>query len=104
MVRRCHRADHLRRPSPGETTPPALVAKLFAAKPGVVVTATAAAGSYVAQLDEVQAPEAPSPSAVAEISDGLSRGMRADLATEFTAALRARYPVEIHREAVDKLF
>ena len=94
----------LRRPSPGETTPPALVAKLFAAKPGEVVTATDAAGSYVAQLDEVQAPEAPSPSAVAESSGDLSRGMRADLATEFTAALRARYPVEIRREAVDKLF
>ena len=94
----------LRQASPGETTSPALVAKLFAAKPGEVVTATDAAGSYVAQLDEVQAPEAPSPSAVAEISGGLSRGMRADLATEFTAALRARYPVEIRREAVDKLF
>jgi peptidyl-prolyl cis-trans isomerase D len=94
----------LRRTSPGETTPPALVAKLFAAKPGEVVTATDAAGSYVAQLDEVQAPEAPSQSDTADVLRDLTRGIRNDLATEFTQALRARYPVDIRREEVDRLF
>jgi peptidyl-prolyl cis-trans isomerase D len=94
----------LRRPSRGETTPPALVAKLFAAKPGEVVTATDAAGSYVAQLDEVKTPETPSQSAAADVSRDLDQGMRTDLDAEFTQSLRARFPVEIRREEVDRLF
>jgi peptidyl-prolyl cis-trans isomerase D len=93
-----------RRPGRDDTTSPALVAKLFAAKTGEVVTAADAAGSYVAQLDEVQTPEAPSGSATAEVSRDLDQGMRADLAVEFTQALRARFPVEIRREAFDRLF
>jgi peptidyl-prolyl cis-trans isomerase D len=93
-----------RRPGRDDTTSPALVAKLFAAKPGEVVTAADAAGSYVAQLDEVQTPEAPSQSATAEVSRDLDQGMRTDLAVEFTQALRARFPVEIRREAFDRLF
>jgi peptidyl-prolyl cis-trans isomerase D len=87
-----------------QTTPPALVAKLFEAKPGEVVTATDAAGSYVAQLEEVQAEENPSRSATADLSRELNQGMRADLTAELTQALRARFPVEIRREAVDRLF
>jgi peptidyl-prolyl cis-trans isomerase D len=94
----------LRRPGRDETTSPALVAKLFAAKPGEVVTAADAAGSYVAQLDEVRTPETPSQSATAEISGDLNRGMRNDLTAEFTQALRARFPVEIRRETLDRLF
>jgi peptidyl-prolyl cis-trans isomerase D len=87
-----------------QTTPPVLVAKLFEAKPGEIVTATDAAGSYVAQLGEVQIEENPSKSAMADLSLELSQGVQADLATEFTQALRARFPVEIRREAVDQLF
>jgi peptidyl-prolyl cis-trans isomerase D len=87
-----------------ETTPPALVAKLFEAKPGEVVTAADAAGSYVAQLDEVRAEENPSKSATADLSVELSQAMRTDLDAEFTQALRTRFPVEIRREAVDRLF
>ena len=94
----------MRRPTPDQTTSPTLVAKLFAAKPDEVVTATDASGSYVAQLDEVKTPEAPSQSDTADILRDLNQGMRTDLAAEFTQALRERYPVEIRREAVDKLF
>jgi peptidyl-prolyl cis-trans isomerase D len=94
----------LRRPARGDTTSPALVAKLFAAKPGEVVTATDADGSYVAQLDEVQPQETPSQDATAEASRDLNQQMQTDLSAEFTQALRARYPVEIRREAVDRLF
>ena len=47
----------MRHPSGDDAVPPALVSKLFAAKPGEVVTASDTAGSYVAQLDEVQRPE-----------------------------------------------
>jgi peptidyl-prolyl cis-trans isomerase D len=93
-----------RRPARGDTTSPALLAKLFAAKPGEVVSAADAAGSYVAQLDEVKTPEPPSESAAAEVSRDLNQGMRTDLEAEFTHALRARFPVEIRREEVDRLF
>jgi len=93
-----------RQPGRDDTTSPALVAKLFAAKPGEVVTAADAAGSYVAQLDEVQPPETPSQNATAEASRNLNQGMRTDLSVEFTQALHARFPVEIRREAVDRLF
>jgi peptidyl-prolyl cis-trans isomerase D len=98
----------LRRPSGVDaklqTTPPALVAKLFEAKPDEVVIIADAAGSYVAQLGEVQIEETPSQSATADLTLELNQGMRADLTAEFTQALRARFPVEIRREAVDRLF
>jgi peptidyl-prolyl cis-trans isomerase D len=94
----------LRQPVRGDTTSPALVAKLFTAKPGEVVTAADADGSYVGQLDEVQAPETPSQGATEEVSRNLNQGMGTDLQAEFTQALRARFPVEIRREAVDRLF
>jgi peptidyl-prolyl cis-trans isomerase D len=84
--------------------PPVLVDKLFAAKPGEVITASDAAGSYVAQLDEVQRPENPPQSATADFSRQLDAGQRTDLGEEFTQALRARFPVEIHHEVLDKLF
>ncbi len=87
-----------------QTTPPALVAKLFAAKPDEVVIAADAAGSYVAQLGEVQVEETPSKSATVDLSLELNQGMRTDLVAELTQALRSRFPVEIRREAVDRLF
>jgi peptidyl-prolyl cis-trans isomerase D len=93
-----------RQPGQDNAVPPALVAKLFAAKPGEVVTASDATGSYVAQLDEVQKPENASQTAAADLARELDAGQRADLAEEFTQALRARFPVEIHRQVLDKLF
>jgi peptidyl-prolyl cis-trans isomerase D len=93
-----------RHPGQNSPVPPVLVDKLFAAKPGEVITASDAAGSYVAQLDEVQRPENPPQSATADFSRELDAGQRADLGEEFTQALRARFPVEIHHEVLDKLF
>jgi peptidyl-prolyl cis-trans isomerase D len=87
-----------------QKTPPALVAKLFEAKPDEVVVAADAAGSYVAQLGEVQIEETPSKSATANLLLDMNQGMRSDLTAEYTEALRARFPVEIRREAVDRLF
>src|SRR6202011_636015 len=46
-----------RRPEQGSTVSPAVVAKLFAAKPGEVITADDANGAYVAQLKEVKPPD-----------------------------------------------
>jgi peptidyl-prolyl cis-trans isomerase D len=93
-----------RRPARDDTTSPALVAKLFAAKTGEIVTATDPAGAYVAQLAEVRSPEAPSPSDTADVATNLNRAMGTDLQVEFNQALHARFPVEIKREAIDRLF
>jgi peptidyl-prolyl cis-trans isomerase D len=84
--------------------PPAIVDKLFAAKPGGVVTVADASGSYVAQLTKVEAPQTTSKSATAELSREVTAGIQGDLADEYTHALRARFPVEIHRETLDRLF
>jgi peptidyl-prolyl cis-trans isomerase D len=83
---------------------PALVAKLFLAKPGEVVTASDEIGSYVAQLDEISRPEDVSQTVTAGLSNELDTEQKADLAEEFTQALRARFPVEIHREVLDRFF
>ena len=93
-----------RHPENDSAVPPVLVGKLFAAKPGEVVTASDATGSYVAQLDEVQRPEEVSQTAAAGLSRELDNAQQVDLAEEFTRALRARFPVEIHREALDRYF
>jgi peptidyl-prolyl cis-trans isomerase D len=84
--------------------PPALISKLFAAKKGDVVTATDGSGAYVAQLKEIQVPENPSDEAIAGLSQQLAGEARADAAGEFTEALRRRYPVEIKRDALDRMF
>ena len=84
--------------------PPALVDKLFAAKPGGIVTASDATGSYVAQLTKVDEPQAASKDAAADLTREVTNGIQADLADEFTRSLRARFPVEIHRETLDHLF
>jgi peptidyl-prolyl cis-trans isomerase D len=93
-----------RHPENDTAVPPALVGKLFAAKPGEVVTASDASGSYVAQLDEVQRPEEVSQTAAAGLSHELDTAQQVDLAEEFTRALRAHFPVEIRREALDRYF
>ena len=93
-----------RHPGQNSPVPPVLVDKLFTAKPGEVITGSDAAGSYVAQLDEVQKPENPPQSATASLSHELDTGQQADLAEEFTQALRSRFPVEINHDVLDKLF
>jgi peptidyl-prolyl cis-trans isomerase D len=93
-----------RRPGRDDPVPPALVGKLFAAKPGEVVTASDVTGSFVAQLDEVQRSDDVSSTATADLSRQIAAGQQAGLGEEFTQALRARFPVEIHREVLDKLF
>ncbi len=84
--------------------PPALVDELFAAKPGGVVTASDATGSYVAQLTKIEEPQATAKDAAANLSREVTAGIQADLGDEFTRALRTRFPVAIHREALDRLF
>jgi len=87
-----------------QTVPPALVAELFAAKPGDVVTVTEATGAYIAQLKEIQPPEAMSEEAATGLSDQLAGEARAGVAGQFTEALRQRFRVEIQREVLDRMF
>jgi peptidyl-prolyl cis-trans isomerase D len=84
--------------------PPALVDKLFAAKPGGVVTASDATGSYVAQLTKVEEPQPAAKGATASLSREVTAGIQSDLAEEYTRALRANFPVEIYRDTLDRLF
>jgi peptidyl-prolyl cis-trans isomerase D len=84
--------------------PPALVDELFAAKPGGGVTASDATGSYVAQLTKIEEPQATAKDVTANLSREVTTGIQADLGDEFTRALRTRFPVEIHRETLDRLF
>ena len=93
-----------RHPENDTAVPPTLVGKLFAAKPGEVVTASDATGSYVAQLEDVKRPENVSQTAAAGLSHELDTAQQVDFAEELTRALRAHFPVEIHREALDRFF
>lgn len=87
-----------------QTVPPPLIAKLFAAKPGDVVTASDENGAYTAQLKEIQSPESVPETAATELSDHLASEARSDIAGEFSEGLRRRFPVEINREALDRMF
>ncbi len=93
-----------RRPQPNGTVPPALVAKLFAAKQGATVALDDDSGAYVAQLNEIKDPGKPDETQAAPLAAQLGQAMRLDLADEFTAALKNRYPVKIDHAAVDKAF
>ena len=84
--------------------PPALVAKLFAAKPGEVVSATDATGGYVAQLKDIQVPETVPDDEAAKLTTQIAGEMRLDVAGEFTQGLRRRFPVDIKHDELDRLF
>jgi peptidyl-prolyl cis-trans isomerase D len=94
--------------APGQNAPPGLppdlIAKLFAAKPGEIVTASEATGAYTAQLKEIQVPETVPDEAAAKLSEQLAGEAKVGAAGEFTGALRHRYPVEIQRDALDRMF
>jgi peptidyl-prolyl cis-trans isomerase D len=83
--------------------PAALVAKLFAVKPGAVVTAADGTGSYVARLSAIQEPQT-AKAATAELSREIGAALQADIGEEFTRALRTHFPVEIRSETLDRLF
>ena len=61
-------------------------------------------GAYVAQLDQIKDPGAPTPALAAQLANELTRSMKLDLAGEFTAALRQRFPVKIDQAAIDRAF
>jgi peptidyl-prolyl cis-trans isomerase D len=93
-----------RTPEPGQSFPPALVGKLFAAKPGASVFVADESGGYAAQLKEVQVPPTIPEDEAKKLATQLTGAMRLDVAGEFTQGLRRRYPVEIKRDELDRLF
>lgn len=86
------------------TVSPALVSKLFAGKLGAAVTAEDAKGAYVAVIKEIKVPDAPTDVEAAPIASDLTNHLKLDVATEFTEALRARYPVKLERDVIERAY
>lgn len=93
-----------RHPTPGEKVPPALAAKLFAGKEGDIVTIAEPTVAYTAQLKAIQSPKTVPDAAAAQLSEQLAREQQADIAGSYTDALKQRFPVEIDRDALNRMF
>jgi peptidyl-prolyl cis-trans isomerase D len=93
-----------RTPQTGQSFPPTLVSRLFAAQPGETIFVADESGGYVAQLKEVQATPTVPEDEAARLAQQLANEMRLDLAGEFAQGLRRRYPVEIKRDELDRMF
>ena len=84
--------------------PPALVAKLFEAKPGQAVTAPAGDSVMVAQSPRSSRPIPPRTRRRCSSSRASSaRRMQSDLFSEFDQALRRQFPVEVNQTNLDRL-
>ncbi|WP_298372635.1 peptidylprolyl isomerase [Azospirillum sp.] len=82
-----------------------LVAKLFAAKPGEVVSGTSADSQIVARLREIIPVDPAAPDAsFGPLETSVNQGVESDLMAQFGNALRVRYPVQIHRQRIDQFF
>ncbi|HZT90171.1 MAG TPA: peptidyl-prolyl cis-trans isomerase [Stellaceae bacterium] len=93
-----------RQQQPGGAVPPGLVGKLFQAKEGETVTFNDPTGAYVAQLKQIQVPETtPAPEAKA-LTGKLDQALQAELASQFVQGLRKRFPVDIKRDVIDRMF
>ena len=93
-----------RTPETGQSFPPSLVTKLFAAKPGKAVSVADKSGGYAAQLKDVQAPQTIPENEATKLATQIAGDMRLDVASELTQGLRRRYPVDIKRDELDRLF
>jgi peptidyl-prolyl cis-trans isomerase D len=93
-----------RRPTPGDKVPPALAAKLFAAKEGDIVTIAEPTAAFTAQLKEVQSPKTVPDAAATLLSEQLAREQQGDIVGSYTDALKKRFPVEIERDALNRMF
>lgn len=84
------------------TTPPAVVAALFGAKPNAAVSAPAGDSVVVAQLKSIQpADPAADPTGVKQLSDELSGEMKTDMLDAFSQSLRSNFPVTINQTNLD---
>lgn len=93
-----------RTPQAGQPVPATLVAKLFAAKPGDVASVSDPSGAFAAQLKEIQTPETIPGGDADKLARQIAGEVKLDIAGGYTEALRRRYPVEIKRQELDRLF
>ncbi len=83
--------------------PPALVGQLFALKPEGAAAAPDGSGYAVAQLTAIQAADpAKDKTTVDTLAHQLAQQMQGEFLSEFSQALRARYPVEINKTNLDR--
>lgn len=95
----------LNRQAQGATpVPKAMIAKLFSAKTGDTMTGSDDSGAYVAQLKTINIPQSTPDDQVKALTVEIGNSARYDLAGEFTDALKKRFPVTIHHDAIDRMF
>ncbi|WP_207458479.1 SurA N-terminal domain-containing protein [Azospirillum sp. SYSU D00513] len=88
-----------------ETLPGDLVRRLFAAKPGEVVTGSGPQVQTVARLKEVIPADPAAPGAeIAPVEATVSQGLEGDIVAQLGAALQQDYPVEVYRDRIDQFF
>jgi peptidyl-prolyl cis-trans isomerase D len=87
----------------GANLSPALIAKLFEAKPGQAVSAASGGGFAVAQLkDIVPADPAKDKAALDTLSHRLAQQLQSEFLGDFSRALRRRFPVEVNQANFDR--
>jgi peptidyl-prolyl cis-trans isomerase D len=85
-------------------TPPALVAKLFDAKPGAAVSETSGDSVTIAQLATIEpADPAKDENAVNTLARQLGGVMQTDIQSEYDQALRRTFPVSVDQANLDRL-
>lgn len=83
---------------------PALVAKLFDAKPGAAVSEASGDGVVIAQLESIEpADPATDPTAVNALAQQLGGVMQGDIESEYDQALRRSFPVSVDQANLDRL-
>jgi peptidyl-prolyl cis-trans isomerase D len=85
--------------------PPAVVAKLFAAKQGQAAAGAAGdRGVVVAVVNQILPPDPKDAAAQkAAIATEIDRATKGDLISEYEQSLRQRFPVSVNRDALDRL-
>lgn len=82
-----------------------MIAKLFAAKPNEVVSGNTPDAQIVARLKEIIPADPKAADAdLAPVRASVEQGLGNDLVTEFTNALRGKYPVEIYPQRIEQFF
>jgi len=90
----------------GEALLPAdAIPTLFGLKPGARAVAAAGEGYAVVELKKIgKADPASNPKRMEELTRQVTAALESELANQFSASLRNRFPVTINRRAVDSLF
>lgn len=86
------------------SVPPALLAAMFNAKKGGVVSAPSGENFVVAEVKTIEpADPTKNPAAVKALSDQIANDMRSDVMSAVDQALRAYFPVDINQTNLDRL-